>query len=145
MRRARRHVRVPPDLTSLFDVLFIVIFAALIRAAAVEQARRATPPRRSRRAPPVPLEPASLHARALAELGAELAARPAVVVRVSAAGTITALEADGKTIGARRAAARAQPRSRRRASRTSAIARPSCACAGSSRCTSARPISRATS
>ena len=27
--RPRRHVRLPPDLTSLFDVLFIVVFAAL--------------------------------------------------------------------------------------------------------------------
>ena len=38
MRRNRRRVHVPPDLTSLFDVLFIVIFAALIRAAATQQA-----------------------------------------------------------------------------------------------------------
>ena len=37
MRRAKR-VRYPPDLTSLFDVLFIVVFASLIRAAAVQNA-----------------------------------------------------------------------------------------------------------
>jgi hypothetical protein len=94
MRRARRHVRVPPDLTSLFDVLFIVIFAALIRAAAVQAAAKPKPPP----ARPVPLDPSSLRARALAELGAELAARPALIVRVSATGTVSALEADGATL-----------------------------------------------
>jgi hypothetical protein len=89
---------VPPDLTSLFDVLFIVIFAALIRAAAVQQAVAAPKPPEPH-APPVKLDPSSLRARALADLGADLAARPAVVVRVSAAGTITALEiTDGKAI-----------------------------------------------
>ncbi|HET7502744.1 MAG TPA: hypothetical protein VFK02_17100 [Kofleriaceae bacterium] len=43
--RARRHVRRPPDLTSLFDVLFIVVFAALIRAAAVQHAADLAVPR----------------------------------------------------------------------------------------------------
>jgi hypothetical protein len=94
MRRGRRHLRMPPDLTSLFDVLFIVIFAALIRAAAV-QANAA--PKPAPTTPPVPLDPASLHARALAGVEADLAARPAIIVRVSAAGTLTALELDGKT------------------------------------------------
>ena len=88
----------PPDLTSLFDVLFIVIFACLIRAAGAEHAVAQTlapPPRR----PPVavaPLDPASLHARALGQLDRELAAKTAVVVRIAAAGTITALESGGK-------------------------------------------------
>jgi hypothetical protein len=88
--RRRRHV--PPDLTSLFDVLFIVIFAALIRAAAAEHAaaEAAKPPPLPE---PKPLDPASLQARA----AAALATRPPVIVRVSAAGTITALEVDGKT------------------------------------------------
>jgi hypothetical protein len=85
----------PPDLTSLFDVLFIVIFAALIRAAAV-QANAAPKPMPT--TPPVPLDPASLHARAIAGVEADLAARPAIVVRVSTAGTLTALDVDGKTI-----------------------------------------------
>jgi hypothetical protein len=85
----------PPDLTSLFDVLFIVIFAALIRAAAVQANAAPKPPPTT---PPVPLDPASLHARALAGVEADLAARPAIVVRVSAAGVLTALEADGKAI-----------------------------------------------
>ena len=89
MRRGRRQP--PPDLTSLFDVLFIVIFAALIRAAAVQQAA-ATPTK----APPPParLDPASLQARAVGELGA----RPAIVLRVSASGMLTALEHDGRTM-----------------------------------------------
>lgn len=89
--KRRRHV--PPDLTSLFDVLFIVIFAALIRAAAAEHAvAAAAAPKPPEPKPVEPLAPGSLHARALAEL----ATRPAIIVRVSAAGTITALEADGK-------------------------------------------------
>ena len=88
MRRNRRR-HVPPDLTSLFDVLFIVIFAALIRAAAAQHAaaEAAAPPPVS----PAPLDPASLHGRAVAQLGA----RPAIIVRVSAAGAVTALEANG--------------------------------------------------
>lgn len=84
-RRARRQP--PPDLTSLFDVLFIVIFAALIRAAAVQAVAAPKP-----KAPPPPLDPASLRARAIADV----ATRPAIIVRISAAGTISALEADGK-------------------------------------------------
>lgn len=95
MRRARRHV--PPDLTSLFDVLFIVIFAALIRAAAVQAAAK---PKPVPAAPPVKLDPSSLRARALADLGQQLAAKPTVIVRVSPAGTIDAIEADGKTLAA---------------------------------------------
>ncbi len=92
MRRRRRHV--PPDLTSLFDVLFIVIFAALIRAAAAEHAAAAAADKPTPApSPPVQLDPGSLHARALAEL----ATRPAIVVRVSAAGTLTAVEAGGNT------------------------------------------------
>ncbi len=95
MRRARRHVRMPPDLTSLFDVLFIVIFAALIRAAAVEAQAAPKPVK-----PPAPvhLDPASLHARALANLDADLRARPPIVVRVSAAGTVTAIEVADKKL-----------------------------------------------
>jgi hypothetical protein len=90
--RARRHFRRPPDLTSLFDVLFIVVFAALIRAAAVEQAA-AKPP-----APPAPSAPATppavavLQKQALSALGADLAARTPVVVRITKAGSIDALD-----------------------------------------------------
>ncbi len=87
MRRGRRRTRVPPDLTSLFDVLFIVIFAALIRAAAVQAAAQPKPI-----APPVVLDHSVLRARALAEVDA---ARKTVIVRVSAKGTITTIEVDG--------------------------------------------------
>ena len=91
--RRRRHVRVPPDLTSLFDVLFIVIFAALIRAAAVEKSAAAKP---EPKPPAQPLDPTSLHARAIASLDSEIAGRTPVVVRVSVKGSITAIEVDDK-------------------------------------------------
>lgn len=100
--RPRRHVRRPPDLTSLFDVLFIVVFAALIRAAAVQHAAAhppappAPPPRPS--APAIPPAVAALRQRALTQLDAELAARTALVVRITKDGTIDALEADGKRL-----------------------------------------------
>jgi hypothetical protein len=96
--RPRRHVRRPPDLTSLFDVLFIVVFAALIRAAAVERAA-AKPP-----APPAPSAPATppavavLQRHALAALDAELASRTPLVVRIARNGTIDALDVGGKRI-----------------------------------------------
>jgi hypothetical protein len=91
-RRSRRR-QPPPDLTSLFDVLFIVIFAALIRAAAVQQAAATptpTPPNPS--APPVKLEVAQLHERAVAVVNNNIATRPTVIVRISAAGIVTAIE-----------------------------------------------------
>jgi hypothetical protein len=97
MRRTRRHVRVPPDLTSLFDVLFIVIFAALIRAAAA-QAQVAAETKPPPAPPPIALDPASLRARAIANVDAALRTRPAIVVRVSAAGKITALESADKKL-----------------------------------------------
>ena len=94
--RTRRLIRRPSDLTSMFDVLFIVVFAALIRAAAVQAAadRAATPP--TPPTPPKPLDPGSLRARAVADLSAQLAQKTAVIVRVSKFGTITELEVDGK-------------------------------------------------
>jgi hypothetical protein len=97
--RPRRHVRRPPDLTSLFDVLFIVVFVALIRAAAVEHAAAhppAPPPRPS--APVIPPAVAALRQRALADLEAQLASRTALVVRITKDGTIDALEVEGKRI-----------------------------------------------
>ena len=80
MRRVRRR-QPPPDLTSLFDVLFIVIFACLIRAAGAqhEAAAAKAPP------PPRPMDPASLQARA----GTQLAERPNVIVRVGADGKVS--------------------------------------------------------
>ena len=71
--RRRRHVRVPPDLTSLFDVLFIVIFACLIRAAAADKSAAAAAAR-----PP------------------QVITGTPVIVRVAARGELTALEEGGK-------------------------------------------------
>ncbi|MDQ3301050.1 MAG: hypothetical protein M3619_31105, partial [Myxococcota bacterium] len=94
----RRGTRYTPDLTSLLDVLFIIVFLALIRAAATSQqlAAQAAP------APPTPVvappvitpDVAALRARALANVKADLDGRSALVVRVSAAGTVEAIEAD---------------------------------------------------
>jgi hypothetical protein len=93
-RRGRRHVRVPPDLTSLFDVLFIVIFVALIRAAAAQHdAAAAAAPK-----PPPPLPPAQplpseqLHDRALVQLINEVGNRPVVIVRIARDGKLSAIE-----------------------------------------------------
>ncbi len=97
MRRSRRAVRTPPDLTSLLDVLFILIFAALIRAAAADRnAQAATKP--PPRAAAIPLDPSSLRGRALADLGSQLAARASVVLRVSSKGSVTELESGGKPV-----------------------------------------------
>jgi hypothetical protein len=96
--RARRHVRRPPDLTSLFDVLFIVVFAALIRAAAVQHAALPSPAPAQPGPPPPPPAVAALRQRALAELDAALAARAPLVVRITRAGTIEAIEVDGKRL-----------------------------------------------
>lgn len=95
--RPRRLIRRPSDLTSMFDVLFIVVFAALIRAASVQAAadRAAQPPVLP---PAKPLDAASLQARAVSDLSSQLAARPVVVVRISPAGMITKLELDGAAI-----------------------------------------------
>jgi hypothetical protein len=90
-------VRVPPDLTSLFDVLFIVIFACLIRAAAAQHAVEAATKPAPAPGPVPPLDPRSLHTRALRQLDASIAARTPVIVRVSVAGTITALESEGNS------------------------------------------------
>jgi hypothetical protein len=88
----RRAPRRPPDLTSLFDVLFIVVFAALIRAAAAEQAAQ---PARPTPAPARPVPPpavAALRQRALATLAGDLAARTPLVIRVTPDGTINGLD-----------------------------------------------------
>jgi hypothetical protein len=92
--RTRRYVRRPPDLTSLFDVLFIVVFVALIRAAAAQSAS-AEPPKPRPVAPtptPPPPEIAALRAAALANLQTDLESRTSVVVRISPEGAVTGLE-----------------------------------------------------
>jgi hypothetical protein len=109
--RGRRHVRRPPDLTSLFDVLFIVVFVALIRAAAANQeVARLTPPPKPvvpepPRPPPPPPAVAALRAKALAKLERELSDRTPVVVRIAALGspdrvkgTLEAIEVEGRKI-----------------------------------------------
>jgi len=93
--RPRRHVRRPPDLTSLFDVLFIVVFAALIRAAAVQHAAEHPAEQPAPPAPVIPPAVAALRQHALTELSAELAARVPLVVRITKAGTVDALDVDG--------------------------------------------------
>jgi hypothetical protein len=99
MRSRRRFVHAPPDLTSLFDVLFILIFAALIRTAAVQQAAATpAPPPAKPTLPPVQLANAQLHAAALADLGKQLSSRPFVVVRIAGKGSITGLELGDKPI-----------------------------------------------
>jgi hypothetical protein len=95
-------VRVPPDLTSLFDVLFIVIFAVLIRGAATQQAAAKTAP------PPKPVTPppvtpvmqaaAQLKTRALAQLDAELATRPTVIARIARDGRLVRIESGDKQL-----------------------------------------------
>jgi hypothetical protein len=114
--RVRRRIRLPPDLTSLFDVLFIVVFVALIRAAAAQQAAETPPPpvepkpepKPAPQPPQPPPDVAALRTRALATFGAELASRTPLVIRVAVAladdadavarTRITAIEADGKRV-----------------------------------------------
>lgn len=96
--RNRRHAYRRPDLTSLFDVLFIIIFASLIRAAAVQNAAAKAPDP----APAAPVKPsppadvAALRTKALADLDKQLATRTPLVIRVSEKGIATGLEVDGK-------------------------------------------------
>jgi hypothetical protein len=99
-RRLRRHVRVPPDLTSLFDVLFIVIFAALIRAAAVEKAAAEAAAPKPTPAPVAtqPLAVAALQSKALAQVSADLAARPVAIARITPTGQLSAVEIEQKRI-----------------------------------------------
>lgn len=101
MRNPRRIHRAP-DFTSLLDVLFVVIFALLIRTAAVQQAAaKAAETPEPPPAPPVPAAPqpppdvAALRTRALADLEGQLASRKPLVIRVSDKGTIEAVELDG--------------------------------------------------
>jgi len=99
--RVKRRIRRPPDLTSLFDVLFIVVFVALIRAASAQQslaAATAPPPKPAPQPPQPPAAVSVLRARALASITAELAGRTPLVIRVSETGVVEMLEADGKKL-----------------------------------------------
>jgi hypothetical protein len=114
-RERKRFVRRPPDLTSLFDVLFIVVFVALIRAAAAEQAlAKATepPPPEPTPPPPAPLtvDVAALRMQAASHLHKDIDARTPIVVRIAAppvranapdaslGARIEAIEVEGKRI-----------------------------------------------
>jgi hypothetical protein len=96
----RRRPARPPDLTSLVDVLFILVFAALIQVAAGASAddEPAPAPEPAAAAPPdagVPAPPpalAALRARALAELTRSLEDRAALVARVDGEGRLALLE-----------------------------------------------------
>jgi hypothetical protein len=81
-------------------VLFIVVFVALIRAAAAQQAlaQATTPPPKPvvPEPPPPPPDVAALRQKALASIQADLAGRTPLVIRISATGTVEALEAGGK-------------------------------------------------
>jgi hypothetical protein len=98
--RRRRQGAPAPNLTSLLDVLFILVFASLVHAAsrAGGDDEAAAPPDDAPPAPeappppPPPPELAALRDHALAELRADLAGRPSVVVRIAADGVVTALE-----------------------------------------------------
>jgi hypothetical protein len=101
--RQRRRGQRPPDLTSLFDVLFIVVFVALIRAAAVQNAAAKPPdpapkPATKPAPPALPVDVATLRMRALVDLDAQLAKRTPLVIRISAQNTIASVESDGKQI-----------------------------------------------
>ena len=101
MRSSRRHGYRRPDLTSLFDVLFIIIFAALIRAAAVENAAAKAQQPAPVVKPTAPVTPpalAALRTKALADLNTQLATRTPLVIRISAKGIVEAIEADGKRL-----------------------------------------------
>ncbi len=100
----KRRVRRPPDLTSLFDVLFIVVFVALIRAAAAEHEvaeaakdkeppKPVVPPK-----PPLPVDVSKLQSQALKNVTAELAGRQPLVIRISDKGVITKIESGDKQL-----------------------------------------------
>lgn len=84
----------PQSLTSLVDVLFILVFAALIQRAATPSstsaAPAAAPPPPPVWTPPRPL--AELRAVAEAQLAASLREQPVIVARISARGVLTSLE-----------------------------------------------------
>ena len=91
-RERRRRGHYTPDLTSLLDVLFIIVFVSLIRVSSAQQVAAEPAPKPLPPPPLPPAEVAQLRAAALANLTADLAGRTPLVVRVSDEGKITALE-----------------------------------------------------
>lgn len=90
----RRAPLAPQSLTSLVDVLFILVFAALVQRAAAPAHAPASPspavPAPPTWTPPRPL--AELRAAAEAELASSLHEQPVIVARISARGVLTSLE-----------------------------------------------------
>ena len=109
MRRERPLVQYS-TMTSFLDVLFLLVFAALIQSAALAEKARAAdampkkPPPTAAVAPVGPgqvsIDPERLRKVALAEILAGLESRQAVVVRISADGRLRQLERrlDGKPV-----------------------------------------------
>lgn len=91
----RRGLR-PPDLTSLFDVLFILVFVSLVNAGVTKHAAdaaaaaRATPTEPT--APAVPPSLAALRQAAVEVTSAQVRRAPLRVLHVAADGTATSLE-----------------------------------------------------
>jgi hypothetical protein len=94
----RRRVTRYAELTSLLDVLFILLFAALIQAAGIVSA--ATEPVEPEPEPVAPTEPAQpaaaehaeLKQRAIDELTRSIGERAGVYARISRDGVLTAIE-----------------------------------------------------
>lgn len=101
----RRRVYTPQPLTSLIDVLFILLFASLARATASPEPDAKEPPPAPEpaadagpvealadAAPPVAPEYAAARELGLARALEQLGSRPALVLRISAAGELVAIE-----------------------------------------------------
>ena len=88
----RRRVQPPGSLTSLLDVLFILVFASLVQSNASGDAPATVPVA----SPPVPSPPppsfAALRQAAVAAATAQVEGAPLVVVHVAADGTAAELE-----------------------------------------------------
>lgn len=92
----KRRVSPPPSLTSLLDVLFILVFAALVQLAARQapaEAEAAPPPPTP--TPTPPLGNAALRQATIDATTKQLAGAPLLVARIAADGTLAALERDG--------------------------------------------------
>lgn len=93
----KRRVIAPPPLTSLLDVLFILVFASVVHASASGAGAPAAP----QATPPPPEPPAAfseLRARALVELVANLDGRQTAIARVTRDGVLARIELAERTI-----------------------------------------------
>jgi hypothetical protein len=113
----RRGQLAPASLTSLVDVLFILVFAALVQragAAAIEPIEPARPAfsastaeRRSPWMPPPQVE--QLRRAAIARITEQLQDQPAIIARVSARGVLTSIEMASAGLAQTGAGATAEP------------------------------------